>query len=173
MQTEGSDNFAGAPRTNSGKKSNKRHELQCNKPYPWVEMVSTPQESKQVLVLAGWATSAGKIKQDIWSRGRGLSFVKAKPFHSLAALTSPAPTSTKGLSTQTWASLLYSHPSPHPPLSPNGKLKKLCRDHHSATRQLDPRSRQVQEGLSVTEDQRLCKPLRHSTLPAGSLFTTV
>lgn len=58
----------------------------------------------------------------------------------------------------------------HPPYPPMGNCKKKpCRDHHSATRQLDPRSCQTQGGLSVREDQRLCKPLRHSTLPAGSL----
>ncbi len=61
---------------------------------------------------------------------------------------------------------LHSHPSP---LSPYGKLQGPLRDHHSATRRRDPRNCQTQGGLSVREDQSLCKPLRHSTPPAGTL----
>lgn len=56
----------------------------------------------------------------------------------------------------------HSHPPLHIPLC--RRLQEPRRDHRSATRQQGLRNCQTQGGLSVREDQSLCKPLRHSTL---------
>lgn len=99
---------------------------------------------------------------------------KSKSFPLLQQIVSPPlaapPRSTWGVSAQTWASLLYLFSrATHPPLSPHGELQRPSGDHQSADRQQDPRSCQTQGWLSVTEDHGLCKPLRHSTIHAGTL----
>lgn len=99
--------------------------------------------------------------------GKADYFGRHNDFPSQYTLTSlPAP-----LSTRTCASLL-STATPHPFFPLHRRLQEPCRDHRSATRQQGLRNCQTQGGLSVREDQSLCKPLRHSNQTPPPLHNT-
>lgn len=137
-------------------------------------MASTARTGKQVLVLVGWATSSRKKDLNNWSSWKS-SFLSVFLCHNKELPSPYGPqihlphlslgTVNPDLCIPSIPSL-HSHPSP---LSPYGKLQGPRRDHRRATRRQDPRNCQTQGGLSVREDQSLCKPLRHSTPPTGTL----
>lgn len=141
-------------------------------------MASTPREAKQALLLVGLRNVLkGQNNWSSWNYKRYTFYKVNQEFSSVTAnilffllLLShlgPSPTSADNLDPSIPSiRLLQCHPSP---LSPYGKLQGPRRDHHSAARRRDARSCQTQGGLSVREDQSPCKPLRHSTPPAGTL----